>query len=156
MSIELERGFLFGKLTPPPSKSQSLRALLFKALAKGESTISNLLESPDIEAMKRGIEVIQKGGGLIDCGNSGITLRFLAGIAALNSFPVTFTGDASLMKRPMKPLLGALKSLGAKIDDPLTIRGPIKGGKAELEGVDSQYVSSLLIACSLAEGDSEL
>ena len=156
MSIEINRGILFGKLAPPPSKSQSLRALLFAYLANGESIISNLLDSPDIDAMKQGIEMLNKGGGLINCGNSGITLRFLMGIAALKSFPVSFTGDASLQKRPIKPLLKALEQLGAKVSKPLTVQGPIKGGKVEVEGHDSQFVSALLITCSLADGDTEL
>lgn len=145
---------LIGKLTPPPSKSQSLRAILFAALGEGGSRLFNLLDSPDCEAMKKGIEVV-KTGGLVDCGNSGITLRFLCAIAALNDMPVTFTGDASLQKRPIKPLLSALEQLGAKVEG-MTVCGPIRGGKATVEGYDSQFVSALLIACSLADGDTEL
>lgn len=155
MSVEIQKSALFGKISIPASKSQSLRALLFASLAEGESKISNVLDSPDIDAMKKGIDILKRGGGLIDCGNSGITYRFLAAIAALKSFPVSFTGDASLQKRPIQPLFRALEQLGAKISGS-TVHGPIKGGKAQIDGVDSQYVSALLIACSLADGDTEL
>lgn len=146
-------GPLLGKISIPTSKSQSLRALLFASFA--DSPIENLLSSPDVEAMKHGLEVLKSGASQIDAGNSGIVLRFLAAIAALREHPIAFTGDESLKKRPLDPLLNALKQLGAKIQG-WTIQGPIKGGQVTVEGYDSQFVSALLIACSLADGDSVL
>ncbi len=94
----------------------------------------------------------------VDARNSGTTLRLLTGVAALLASPTILTGDASLVKRPMGPLLDALQSLGARARSlggdgrpPVEIRGPLKGGKASIPGsVSSQFLSSLLVACPLA------
>ena len=102
--------------------------------------------------------------GPIDARNSGTTLRLLAGVASLVPGTTTLTGDASLQRRPMGPLLGALRALGAGAtslgDDgrpPVEIRGILRGGSADLPGdVSSQFLSSLLIACPLAPKDSEI
>jgi 3-phosphoshikimate 1-carboxyvinyltransferase len=100
--------------------------------------------------------------GMIDCGNSGSTLRFLCAQAALLPATVELTGDASLRKRPNAPLLAALKQLGAVVQAdegraPITLRGPIKGGEVRLPGgLSSQFASALLLALPFAEGESVL
>ena len=162
---------LGGRLTPPPSKSHSLRALLFGALADGKSYLNGILDSPDALAMIRACEAfgaefhrqgqtttvkgvggkIAHSSGPIDVGNSGIVLRFCAAIASLSSSPFTFDGDTSLRRRPMQPLLQALEQLGATTHSregfaPICLRGPIVGDRVEVEGWDSQFVSALLIA----------
>lgn len=173
-----------GKVVIPPSKSHTMRAILYAALADGTSRISHFLPAPDtnhmIEACRLLGASIQVNGehleikgvngevgaveNVIDAGNSGIILRFVAAVSALSNHYTIITGDHSIRHlRPMKPLLEALNQLGvsavsARGDNfaPLIIRGPLKGGKAVVSGEDSQPVSSLLMACALAEGKSEL
>ncbi len=174
---------LQGEIVPPPSKSQTLRALLFAALSSGESLIENVLESPDVLAMKRGLtlfgahfegrdRLIVKGVGgtlktpdqVIDVGNSGITLRFLMGLAALQSEGAVFTGDSSIRsQRSVQPLLEGLNQLGATAFStrgnglaPVVVKGPLFKGEALIDGKDSQPVSSLLIAQSLSPKPSVL
>ncbi len=101
----------------------------------------------------------------IDVGNSGTTLRLGAGSAALapNGTTITMTGDQQIQKRPIQPLLDSLNDLGAKAAcvhqngcAPIEIKGTLKGGTTTIECFTSQYLSSLLLACPLAEGPSEI
>ena len=155
------------------------------ALAEGTSHIINPGISNDwmrgIEALEMfGCEVHPKadkiwevtgtGGVLrtpddvIDCGNSGIILRFFTALAACCEGHTVLTGDHSLRHiRLCQPLIDALNSLGAwavstKGDGhaPIVVRGRLKGGRAEIDGMDSQPVSALLIASSLADAPTEL
>lgn len=169
---------LRGSLTVPPSKSHTQRAILFAALARGRSIIENFLPSPDATAMimavsQLGAEISLDSNGLeiegcrgqlkepkaaIDCGNSGQVLRFVGALAGLLPHPTLLTGDASLCRnRPVKPLIDGLNQLGAAAiclnqDDhaPLLIQGPLKEKTASIDGRDSQPISGLLIASSLA------
>lgn len=175
---------LEGELQIPGSKSQTLRALLFGALADGETRIDRPLFSSDSEAMVRACTsfgaritsgkdhfVVRGLGGkiraaseIIDAGNSGIVLRFCSAVAALSSLPVTITGDHSICnQRPMKPMIDALTQLKVKVDSlekrgfaPLKIQGPLLSGHAELSGEDSQPVSALLIAGAFSQGGLSL
>ncbi len=100
----------------------------------------------------------------IDAKNSGTTIRLMTGLAALLKSTTTLTGDDSLVKRPMGPLVDALQQLGAKCsylgakgNPPLSVSGPIIGERTEIVGdVSSQFVSSLLIACSQKKGDTSI
>jgi 3-phosphoshikimate 1-carboxyvinyltransferase len=175
---------LKGSLTIPPSKSQTLRAILFAALATGSSHIQHPLHSPDVEAMimgcrALGAHIYPEANGLtiegccqtlmgaediIHAGNSGIVLRFLSAIAAQGNQHIVITGDHSIRhRRPMQPLLSALAQLGVNALStrqngyaPLIIQGPLKPGKALLSGEDSQHISSLLIAASFTKGPTEI
>lgn len=173
---------LSGKISVPPSKSQTLRAILFGALAEGSTRIHSPLASPDTTAMlqacrqlgalisvqKDRIEIIGLKGqidgatGPIHVGNSGIALRFLTAVAALSPTPIHITGDASICgQRPIQPLLNALNKLGAKTVStngfaPLTIQGPFKPGFTQVFGEDSQFVSALLIAGAICQGCLEI
>ncbi len=156
----------------PSSKSHTLRAILFAALASGVSHIRKFLVSLDTTAMIQAVRKLGatveiegdclkvKGGDLhapeevIDCGNSGQVLRFVGAVAALFPQYTVLTGDASIRtRRPAWPLLDGLTQLGAFAvasrgggHAPLIVRGPITGGRAVIEGADSQPVSGLLIA----------
>ena len=180
----LNKASLRGEITIPPSKSHTLRAILFASLGKGSSQIYNYLPSPDTQAMVNACRllgavidvfddkmVIQGTNGTIqpikdqiDVGNSGIVLRFCSAVAALSSHPVVITGDLSICsQRPMGPLLQGLCQLGASAVSlqengyaPVTIQGPLKGGIARITGEDSQPVSALLIAASFIEGETDL
>ncbi|GAB4185325.1 MAG: 3-phosphoshikimate 1-carboxyvinyltransferase [Simkaniaceae bacterium] len=180
----MKKSSLAGTVTVPPSKSHTLRAILFGLMGKGKTVIHQYLQSPDTVAMIEAarcfgaeiemhpdrVEIIGVGGKLpraenvIDSGNSGQVLRFIGALAALSDGYTILTGDHSIRhNRPVKPLLEALKELGAfaasaRLDGyaPIIIKGPMIPGKACLEGMDSQPVSGLLIAASFAKGQIDL
>ena len=176
---------LRGSVRIPPNKSQSFRALIMSGLAEGTSVIHNPAVSNDwmrgIEALElfgaavtaradRVWEIAGAGGKLktpdnvIDCGNSGIILRFFTALAACCEGYTALGGDHSLRHiRPSQPLIDALNALGAwavstKGDGhaPLVVRGRLKGGAATIDGMDSQPVSALLLAASLADAPSDI
>jgi len=174
---------LSGEITIPSSKSHTIRALLIAAMAKGESTIINPLDSADTRSCVEAIKVlgaiikfkndrwiiIGTGGEIhpiadtIDVGNSGTTLYLAAGLAALSSHKITFTGDEQIRARPVENLLASLKDLGAEITltgkngcPPFSIKGPLTGGKTSIECPTSQYLSSLLLCTPLANGNTEI
>jgi 3-phosphoshikimate 1-carboxyvinyltransferase len=99
---------------------------------------------------------------VIDAKNSGTTVRLMTGIASLLPSTTTLTGDESLVKRPMAPLADALGQLGAKVSylgqpgrPPLKVKGPVSGPETEIAGgVSSQFVSSLIIACTQKADDT--
>jgi 3-phosphoshikimate 1-carboxyvinyltransferase len=175
---------LKGEITTPPSKSHTLRAILFGSFGKGKSIIHNPLPSTDADAM---IQACQNFGAdihvssqkieingingqfthakdVINAGNSGIVLRFCSALGALAHHPVVITGDHSIRyQRPMSPLLEGLTQLGVKTATmrndgyaPVIIQGPIKNGKAVIHGTDSQPVSALLIAGAFADTPIEI
>jgi 3-phosphoshikimate 1-carboxyvinyltransferase len=176
-------GEVVGEVEAPPSKSYTHRAFVVAALAEGRSKIRDPLRSGDTRATLKGLEAlgvriwdgeevaIEGTGGrlqareeVIDCENSGTSLRLLSGLAALDG-PVTLTGDESIQKRPMGPLLEALQQLGVEARSlgeggrpPIVVEGGgIRGGKVEVRGdVSSQFVSSLLIAAPYAQRDVEI
>jgi len=173
---------LEGTVNVPSSKSHTHRAIMLASLADGVSTIRNPLLSEDclatIEACRKiGAEISIQDAltitgiagrpriteGIINVGNSGTTIRLMSAIVALSDGEVTLTGDQSIQKRPMGPLLDSLNDLGASARSmrgdgcpPVIIRGPIRGGKTRIEGISSQFVTGLLITCQLADSDTEL
>lgn len=183
-AVKVSRSKLKGEVAVPPSKSQTLRAVLFGALASGRTVVKNPLSSPDTDAMcgalrSFGAKILSSGNELlisglegrlkaaedvIQAGNSGIVLRFMAAASALSSCPIVITGDYSLRHlRPVEALLQGLRQLGVKAVStkgdgfaPVIIQGPLKSGKAVISGEDSQPVSGLLIASAFAEGPVEL
>ncbi len=104
----------------------------------------------------------RSGGISVDCGNSGTTLRLLTGIASLCAEPVTITGDASLQKRPVLPLLRSLESGGVSCLSkngfpPVTVCGPNAGTVFRIPGnVSSQFITSLLMTAPLLKNDSSV
>jgi len=183
LKIVVEKSQLAGEVAIPASKSHTIRAVLIGSLAEGVSVIESPLRAADtmscVEVFRRmGAHIETDGdwlvhglGGppegasdILDVGNSGTTLYLAMGTAALGNRWVTFTGDEQIRSRPAGPLLKALRDLGAECystnkDDkpPLMIKGPVKGGKTTLDGSKtSQYLSSLLLNCPLAQGDTEI
>lgn len=165
-----------GEVKAPPSKSHTHRAVFAALLACGESVVVNPLYSGDTEASIRAAEAFGaqitlgdgslKAGGVcgepaapakIGCGGSGTTLRFATAVASLTDEPVLIYGDATLMRRPMHPLLAALTSLGAEAVSrggypPIIIKGPIRPGTAAIDaGTSSQFVSALLLIAPIAD-----
>jgi 3-phosphoshikimate 1-carboxyvinyltransferase len=165
----------------PGSKSLTNRALPLAALAEGTSILENVLDSDDTRRMREclagfGIAVRDGAPGqlIIDggrsrlrapsaplfVGNSGTTVRFLAGFAALVPGTTTFVGDEHMAKRPIADLVEGLRQLGVTVDcptgcPPLTIHGgAVPGGRIRLRGdKSSQYLSALLLTAGLGSND---
>jgi len=181
MKIKIKRSKLAGEIEVPGSKSHTIRAVAIAAMADGLSTIRAPLISGDTISSANAAEAfgakIEKNGNVwkikgtggkikecqevIDLGNSGTSLRIFSGLAATSAHRISFDGDSSLRTRPMKPLLDALEALGVKTVSsngkcPISITGPLQGGKVEIEGKSSQFVTALLFACPLAEKDTEI
>ena len=172
----LPAGPLRGRVRVPGDKSVSHRSLMFAALAVGESRITGLLEGEDVlataaamRAMGASIERGEDGewrvhgvgvGGLLqpagalDMGNSGTSTRLLMGLVASHALTVTFTGDASLSKRPMNRVIEPLSRIGAEFTAypggrlPLTVRGivPAVPITYRLPIASAQVKSAVLLA----------
>lgn len=184
MKYKVLKSEISGSVLIPPSKSHTLRAILFSLMANGKSIIRNYLVSGDTIAMIDAIEKfgakvkigeglleidgvarkLQRPTDVIQAGNSGQVLRFIAGIAAIIDSYVVITGDESIRtRRPVKALLDALTSQNVFAESaplnghaPIIIKGPMKPGVMAIDGFDSQPVSALLIAMSFLEDASEL
>jgi 3-phosphoshikimate 1-carboxyvinyltransferase len=178
MRVRVSRSNINGIITPPPSKSYTHRAVAIASLAEGVSYISNPLFSRDTLATINACKIlgaeIKKNDNLIidgkhefDAGdreinaqNSGTTIRIATAISSLvKEGKTVLTGEASLRKRPMKPLLDALRELGVNCSTnekpPVIVYGGgIKGGSTTIRGdVSSQFISALLIASIYAKDD---
>ncbi|SEH03767.1 3-phosphoshikimate 1-carboxyvinyltransferase [Nonomuraea solani] len=161
----------------PGSKSVTNRALLLAALADGPGVVRQALRSRDADLMVSALRALGatlvptresaagvdwevtpgpiRGGASIDAGLAGTVMRFVPPMAALADGPVFFDGDPHARKRPMGPILDALRSLGARIDNdalPFTITGPLAGGEVTLDASgSSQFVSGLLLTAARFE-----
>ena len=163
MNVTITPGPLAGAITPPPSKSQAHRLLIAAALGTGESHIENLAHSQDIDATLRCMAALKApGDGLpeLDCGESGSTLRFLIPVALALRGGGKFTGHGRLMERPQEPYFAIFREKGISYeqrDGVLTVRGRLSPGDYTLPGdVSSQFVTGLLYALPLLEGDSRI
>lgn len=183
--IFVTRSILKGNVCCPPSKSYTHRAIFISSLAHGNSHIINPLISRDtlatiyacrafgIKIRRRGQELIISGkdtlkipDDVINVENSGTTMRFVTAISSLvKGGYVVITGDDSIRKRPMGPLLLALKQLGincfsARENDraPIIVQGGEIGGKqVTIDGsISSQFISGILIAGACAESEISL
>lgn len=171
----------------PPDKSVSHRALIFNAIASGEARIEGPLESADVRATARclaalgvpidwppgsGRAVVQGRGlhglfesdDILDCGNSGTTMRLLSGLLAAHPILSVLTGDESLRSRPMARLIAPLRRMGATISArrgdrlaPLVIKGgDLRGISFESPIASAQVKSAVLLAGLYAEGESRV
>lgn len=183
MEIVVNPSTLQGNITIPGSKSHTIRALVIAALAEGTSQIHAPLISQDTLSCREACialgatfedkgthwEITGTAGeptlprNIIDVGNSGTTMNFLTGTAALINGYTILTGDHQIRRRPSQPLLDALAMLGVEAhsapqtgNPPLVIRGPLRGGYTEVKSKISQYLSSLLVNCPLAAGDTDI
>ena len=162
-----------GKVSPPPSKSHTHRAIIMSALSDGRCEVSSPLISFDTRATMdavraMGAVVTEREGSVtvecesihapdrtIDVMNSGTTMRLMTGISSLFSEKVVLTGDSSIQKRPMGPLLDSLSAAGVECSSnggkpPVEVRGPITGSELVIDGgVSSQFVSSLIMSSPL-------
>jgi 3-phosphoshikimate 1-carboxyvinyltransferase len=180
--IELRgTGVFKGEFSPPPDKSISHRAVILSSLAKGTSVIRNFLTAKDtqstvsafrslgVEIKDEGSTVTVSGKGLhglsepsdvIDCGNSGTTIRLVSGVLSGNPFFSVLTGDSSLRSRPMARVIRPLGLMGAEISaradnryPPLAIRGKrLTAVDYRMPVASAQVKSSLLLAGLYAGG----
>lgn len=172
---------LEAEITVPGDKSISHRAIMFAALSNGVCKITNFLEGEDclstaaafrqmgvtIDHPEPGTMVVHGTRGVftapekpIDCGNSGTTMRLMAGLLSAQPFTSTLIGDASLMKRPMRRVVEPLTQMGARIrtegangTPPLVIEGgPLKAITYKTPVASAQVKSAILLAGLYAEG----
>jgi 3-phosphoshikimate 1-carboxyvinyltransferase len=171
-----------GALQAPPSKSYTHRGIIAASLSDGTTKIYSPLFCDDtlatikacasfgiaIKKFDEGLVIegstkLKAPSGEIDCRASGSTIRFLTSVAAFANGKTILSGRSSLNKRPIDPLLKALRQLGVQCCSdngfpPITVfNGGIKGGTASLEGdISSQFITSLLLACPMAEKKTQL
>lgn len=179
MERSLEPSAIKGNVKAPASKSMTQRAIAAALLADGESIIHNpsycddslaamsiavglgARIEPQVNEMKITGSAVLKEPKL-NCGESGLAIRMFSPIASLYPVEITMVGANSLKKRPMSMVEEALNQLGVKCSStcgflPLTIHGPLKGGKCEIDGsVSSQLLTGLLMALPLASKNSEI
>lgn len=175
---------LKGTITPPSSKSQSIRGILLALASRGVSTLNHVLQSSDtqdaLEVARQfgatqafsgqSIEISSLGLPLnpiqstVYSGNSGITTLFLMpllGLRANSDQPLIMDCGEQMRLRPVAPLVEALRNLGMTLEYrvepgklPIRIEGELLGGVTEVDGSVSQYLSALLIALPCAKNDS--
>ncbi|HEY7792122.1 MAG TPA: 3-phosphoshikimate 1-carboxyvinyltransferase [Vicinamibacterales bacterium] len=174
---------LRGGVRPPGDKSISHRYAMLAALAEGESTLSGFAPGADcastlrcledlgtivhrspgtVSLIGRGLRGLRSPAGPLDTGNSGTTMRLLAGLLAGQPFTATLTGDDSLRRRPMRRVIDPLTRMGARIDAPgdrapLTIAGGgLHGITFEPTVPSAQVKSALLLAGLFARGETQV
>ncbi|HVV74883.1 MAG TPA: 3-phosphoshikimate 1-carboxyvinyltransferase [Mycobacteriales bacterium] len=158
----------------PGSKSMTNRALILSALAHGRSTIERPLRSRDTTLMVGALRTLgiaiddsddakwivdgrsfTRTAASVDVGNAGTVLRFVPPVAALTHAAIDFDGDNAIRRRPVSPLLSALRSVGVVIEDegrgaaPFRVRGSgsVEGGRVAVDAsASSQLISALLLA----------
>ena len=188
MNVTIQPGALSGEIEAPSSKSEAHRLLICAAFAPGTTDIDCTTTSQDIEATigclnalgariartERGFRVRPVPGSaasdnlpapaqesLLDCGESGSTLRFLLPVVAALGCDARLTGHGRLPERPLSPLYEELVSHGSELGPqgqmPLAVGGKLRAGRFSLPGnVSSQYVSGLLLAAPLLRAPVEV
>lgn len=177
---------LYGNVTPPSSKSQCIRGIIFGLLSSGTTRLLNPLQSDDVNDAMRvcqnlGAEIALNNNALlinsiglplsvqndaINTGNSGITTHFIMPLLGLRKnpdSPLRVDCNEQMRQRPIQSFITTLRSLGLIIEYeredgrlPITIHGELKGGTAEVDGITSQYISALLIALPCAKSSSTI
>lgn len=181
MDVKIMPGMLSGTVSAIPSKSMAHRALICAALADKSSHIVCEGTSKDIEATAMclsslGTEISRVQDGyivhplkrvdsgtiaLMHCGESGSTFRFMLPIVGALGQECSFVLEGRLAERPLSPLYEELVRNGCKLSqqgsNPFNIDGKLKSGRYTLDaGVSSQFISGLLLALPLLEGNSEI
>ena len=178
MDVTVSQSTVSGAARAPPSKSYTHRAILAAGYASG-ALVRDPLVSADTRATMRAVDLFggdaTRGDGsvevvgfdgrpdvppdVLDCANSGTTIRLVTGAAALADGITVLTGDESLRSRPQGALLDAIEQLGGRAEStrgageaPLVVRGPISGGEVSIPGdVSSQFITALLMAGAVTE-----
>lgn len=184
MKIKIKPGNLNGTIEIPPSKSYSHRTVIAAALAESgkKSKIDNLKFSVDIttttdimenwgaeiERFESALEIVGNDGRVVpkdkyvQCNESGSTIRFLIPVGITRENELVFDGKGKLVDRPLDSYYKIFKEQGLKYETtggklPLTVNGKLKAGNYEIDGnISSQFITGLLYALPLLEGDSKL
>ncbi|WP_223375764.1 3-phosphoshikimate 1-carboxyvinyltransferase [Schnuerera sp. xch1] len=186
MLIKGNANKLIGEIMVPGDKSISHRSIMIGSLANGNTVVRNILKSEDvsmtIDAFRRmgvdieydrndvyikgkGINGLKQPEGILDCGNSGTTMRIISGILVGQKFSTTLTGDKSLSKRPMDRIIIPLRKMNANISgredkySPINIkpvRTNLKTIKYKLPVASAQVKSSILLATLYARGTTTI
>jgi len=175
MRVSVRRSEIWGRVEAPPSKSYTHRAVVCASMARGETRIISPLTSDDTEATLdvvgnlgvqvrldsqewaiRGREMKEPQADLF-CRESGTTLRFMTAICSILRGRSRLTAGSSLRRRPIRPLVDALRTLGVDCHcdgefPPVIVNGGLRGGKTEIRGdISSQFVSAVLLVSCMAE-----
>jgi 3-phosphoshikimate 1-carboxyvinyltransferase len=178
---------LRGTIAVPGDKSISHRAAILNALAEGDAEVHNFLpgddcrstlsvlralgvesaldtdgETPVLRISGRGLDGLREPSGVLDCGNSGTTMRLICGVLAGQPFHSVLDGDASLRMRPMRRVIEPLRLMGAHVDGrddgalaPLSVRGgELHGVRYRLPVASAQTKSAILLAALFADEDT--
>ena len=178
---------LRGTVQPPGDKSISHRAAMLNALADGEAVVHNFLTADDCRSTLRvlaslgidsaldtsgdapalrvrgaGLDGLREAASVLDCGNSGTTMRLMSGVLAGQPFFSVLDGDDSLRTRPMGRVAEPLRRMGARVDGrddgkyaPLAIRGGgLRGIRYRLPMASAQVKSAVLLAGLFADGET--
>ena len=180
MKVTVQKSTAQGRITAPPSKSMAHRQLICAALSRGVSRISGVSASEDVCATvdcltALGAKLEWEGNTIVVhgvdamaacpqnplfCRESGSTMRFLIPVAALSSHRVRLSGAPQLLRRPMKLFEDLFREKGLTFlqeDDGITVCGRLTAGEYCLPGdVSSQFISGLLFALPLLDGDSRI
>ncbi|HEX6487484.1 MAG TPA: 3-phosphoshikimate 1-carboxyvinyltransferase [Candidatus Dormibacteraeota bacterium] len=163
---------LVGHVELPGDKSISHRALILNAIAEGTATVRNLSGGADVvstaaclralgveiegdEVRGVGLDGLRAAADPLDCGNSGTTMRLLAGLLAPQPFESRLTGDESLRGRPMDRVVEPLRRMGAAADAPPLVVGgrrPLRGIAYRMPVASAQVKSAVLLAGLYASG----
>ena len=170
MNCKIEKSKLSGRISCPANKSYTHRAIFLAALSDGKSIVKKILRSNDtiatinacrgfgveVEELENNVtikntidETVQNS--MINAENSGTTIRIAIAIAALSGGNTILSGDDSLRKRPMQPILDALETMKVETESddgkpPIRINGKIQGNEISISGdISSQFISALLI-----------
>lgn len=149
-----------GTVVMPPSKSAAHRALFCSFLAGG-GNVEPIIDSNDMKATIGVLDALKSGKETLDCIESGSTLRFAIPVAAALGKNVRFIGSGLLPQRPLGEYLRLLPLHGVCVKSegglPLEISGRLESGVYEIRGdISSQYITGLLLALPVLEGDSEI
>lgn len=178
MKVKIERSEMYGEINAAPSKSFLHRAFIAAALSDKPTVISHLTMSDDVTATVKALEAfgakfkIESGTARVTpikklaksakvmCGESGTSLRLLLPLAGALGIETTFDGGAKLASRPIEGLMRVMEQRGIVFSAhklPVTITKALKPGEYEIgEAATSQYVSGLLMALPLLDGDSTI
>lgn len=175
--MKIYPGSLAGEIPAVSSKSHAHRLLISSALSRNKSTVEINNVSDDISATIRCLEAmgaeIERIGNLfhispikgkknpvLNCGESGSTLRFLLPVACALGLEPTFTGEGRLPERPLSPLYEELTAHGCRLSGktlPLKAAGRLTGGEFSIAGnISSQFLSGLLFALPITEEGGEI
>lgn len=180
MNVKIHKGLPCGTVKAPPSKSMAHRILICAAMAGGESIINGFSDCDDVAATVKclaslGARITQNGDTVtvqgtdmtratprsaLECNESGSTLRFLLPIALLSGKNTLFIGTEGLMRRPMHVYEQLCRHSGLSYNadgQSIAVRGPLSAGEYEVVGnVSSQFISGLLFALPILNGDSKI